>query len=158
MKGECMSQDRPDIDLLRGVECFASLDDAALALVQSNIRSESYGPGDVICAEGEPGDWMFVVASGEVRVVKAADDGHPIQIAVLTEGDVGGMQSLFEKQPRSASLLAHRPTKLWVLDHAAFQGIIEENSDLAMAMLILMTIDGLVHGHDHGIRHGSTMP
>jgi signal transduction histidine kinase/CRP-like cAMP-binding protein len=129
----------PELDVLRSVDCFASLDEAALALLQSSIRPESYEPGDVICSEGEQGDWMFVVASGEVRVVKNAADGHPIQVAVLREGDVGGMQSLFEKQPRSASLLAHNATKLWVLDHTAFQRIIEANSGLAMAMLGFMS-------------------
>ncbi|NIA16295.1 MAG: cyclic nucleotide-binding domain-containing protein, partial [Nitrospiraceae bacterium] len=134
-----MGQTAPRSALLKKVDCFSSLDDASLALLERKMRTEPFVEGATICAEGDAADWMFIVASGEVRVEKSAEDGGVVQVAVLKTGDVGGMQSLFEKRPRTATLRAHTDTQLWVLDHATFQQLIETNPGMAMAMLAFMS-------------------
>ena len=111
-----MDQTAPQSALLKKVDCFSSLDDGSLALLEGNMRTEPFPEGATICSEGDAADWMFIVASGEVRVEKSTEDGGVIQVAVLKTGDVGGMQSLFEKTPRAATLRAHVDTQLWVLD------------------------------------------
>ena len=66
------------------------------------------------------GDWMFIVASGAIAVIKKADDGAPVRVATLRKGEFGGMMGLFEAMPRSATLRVCEPLTLWVLDHATW--------------------------------------
>ncbi|MCP4644182.1 MAG: cyclic nucleotide-binding domain-containing protein [bacterium] len=124
---------------LSGVDCFAGLDSETLALLEDSMREEEFPAGSVVCVEGEPGEWMFVVASGEVRVVKTMENEAPIQVAVLGPGEFGGIQSLFERKPRSASLVAQKDTRLWTLGHEAFRQVLEANGEMAMAMLSFMS-------------------
>ncbi len=134
--GKDLARLRP---LLRSIDCFASLDKAELGLIEENVRAVHYPPGEVICREGEPGDWMFIVGSGEVSIVRASEDGVPIHVAALGAGDFGGIMSLFEAEPRSATLLARGPVELWTLRHDTFQRLVEGNAHLAMAMLAFMS-------------------
>ncbi len=124
---------------LGSVECFASLDDTLLGLLEQHMRVQSYASGAVICEEGEPGEWMFVVGAGEVAVINKVADGTRIQVATLHAGDYGGVMSLIEDEPRSATLEARGPVELWVLDHSVFRGLLETHSDLAMGMLKFMS-------------------
>ncbi len=133
-----MGEVMPVEDILKQVDCFASLDGESLQLLGQRMRRVSYAAGDVICAEGETGDWMFVVASGKVAVLKSAG-GTLIQVASLTTGDFGGMMSVFEKNPRSATLQARGPVELWVIDHDTFQRLIQRNPALSMKMLAILS-------------------
>lgn len=126
-------------DMLRRAQCFASLGEPALSLLEQRMRMAAYEPGDTICEEGEPGDWMFIVASGEIAVLKTAEDGAHIQVATLCSGDLGGMMSLFEQEPRSATLRAREGGQLWVLDHDAFQQLLDTSHELAKAMLTFLS-------------------
>ncbi len=126
-------------DVLRKVECFASLDDKTLTLLQQEMNRREYSAGDIICHEGDMADWMFVVGDGEVGVVKKAEDGTPVQVAVLEAGEVGGVMSLFEHAPRSATLQARDKVTLWILGHSTFKEILSNNGELAFALLTHMS-------------------
>jgi len=134
-----VNDDRQLHDVLRTVEWFARLDDATLDLLQNQMTRRTFSAGDVICREGDVADWMFVVGAGEVGVVKDAEDGTPVQVAVLATGEVGGVMSLFERTPRSASLVARAAVELWTLDHRAFKDILAGNGELAFALLTHMS-------------------
>ena len=71
----------------------------------------------VICEEGDPGGWTFVVVAGEVEVLKTAKDGAMIQVNVLRPGNWGGMMSLLSDMPRMARLVARGDVELRVLGH-----------------------------------------
>lgn len=125
-------------EFLKGVECFAALEPASLALLEDKMTLASYQPGEVICEEGEPGEWMFIVAEGELAVRKKAEDSV-IQVAVLKPGDFGGMMSLFDEEPRSATLMARGPVTLWRLDHDTFHELLLENNALSLKMLTFLS-------------------
>ena len=126
-------------DFLKNAECFAELDEASLALLIKKMKPAAFQAGDTICSEGEPGDWMFVVKSGEVSVLKRVESGAEVEIATLSTGDVGGMMSLFQKTPRTATLGACGRVELWTLDHTTFQHVLETNNALAMKVLEYMS-------------------
>jgi signal transduction histidine kinase/CRP-like cAMP-binding protein len=139
MSGEFMSEETRLIELLKDTEFFGELDEASSKLVSQKMRRATYNAGDIICQEGESADWMFVVDFGEIRVVKKSEDDALIQVAVLGSGDMGGMQSLFERTSRSATLQANSAVKLWVLDHHTFDHLIATNTRLTMSMLAFMS-------------------
>ena len=126
-------------ELLRKGEFFASLDDAAMGILESYMRPVCYRADAVICQDGERGDWTFIVAEGEVAVIKAAKDGTLIQVTTLGPGDWGGMMSLFEHAPRSAKLEARTNVELWMLDHVALEQLLTTIPGLAMGLLGFMS-------------------
>ncbi len=124
---------------LKEIDCFANLGGNALDLLEQQMRPVRFEADQTICRKGDPADWMFVVGSGEVAVIKQAEDEQPILVAVLRSGEFGGMMSLFERQPRSATLRARGNVLLWVLDHPAFQRLMETCSDVSREMLAFMS-------------------
>ena len=120
---------------LAEVECFADLDDRALLKIEQMMQTRSYYPDAIISNEGDAGDWAFIVARGDVVVIKEAEGGSPVRIATLQPGDWGGMMSLFERAPRSATLQAKGDVELWVLSHDIFQELLDDIPGMASGML-----------------------
>ncbi|HIJ66006.1 MAG TPA: cyclic nucleotide-binding domain-containing protein [Candidatus Hydrogenedentes bacterium] len=126
-------------ELLKRVECFSELDKASLALLEEKTQLQSFDPADVIFSEGERGDRLYIVKSGEVRVFKKDERGNRVEIDALGPGDFGGATSLFLDEPRSATLEARGRVELWVLDRVTFQRLLESNSAMAKALLTFMS-------------------
>ena len=80
-------------------------------------------PGSIIYTEGEPGDSLFVLASGAARVYRKTATGHNDQEAVLREGEVFGTPSVLIGAPRSRTITAVSECELLELDQATFKGI-----------------------------------
>ena len=125
--------------LFRDTEFFSKLDDAALAQLEQKMRRLHYDDGAIICEEGDPGQWTFVVLRGEVAVIKKAVDGAFIQVTVLGAGDWGGMMSLFEDAPRSARLQARGAVELWALYHDDLERLLAAVPALATELLGFMS-------------------
>ncbi len=76
---------------------------------------ETFQDGQIIFKEGDSGDWVYVVYSGEVEIVKTVG-GESIVIEVLKPGDIFGEMSYFTRIPRTASARAVGETSLGVID------------------------------------------
>lgn len=88
-------------------ELFKDAKPEVLAEVATCFNAVGARKGHFLCREGEPGDEMFVIASGEVEVLVATGKDRVEPVAVLDEGDAFGMCSLVQQgQPRMASCLA----------------------------------------------------
>lgn len=121
--------------LLKKVSCFSGLEEETLRLVQNKMQPVIFKSGDIICTEGETGDWMFIIDAGEVSVLRQGKNGELVEIATLHSGDIGGEMSLFGQGTRTATLRARENTKIWKLDYATFQQLIDEHAALAKGLL-----------------------
>lgn len=75
-------------------------------LLRPELSGEQrFNDKDVILREGGSGTSLYVIGKGQVRVDAHAPDGSPITLARLSEGDVFGEMSFFDKKPRSASVI-----------------------------------------------------
>jgi CRP-like cAMP-binding protein len=101
------------------VPIFAGLTTDAFEFLASRARESDYRPGERIATEGDHGNTMFVIRSGEVRVWKAGADGE-IEIARLGSGDFCGEMCILETLPRVASIDAVTPTHVNKLSSIAF--------------------------------------
>jgi CRP/FNR family transcriptional regulator, cyclic AMP receptor protein len=104
----------PD-NFLRHLPVMAGLDEAALQFLGGLANEENHPAGGVIVREGAPGDRMFFVCSGRVRVVKETPGGAPVRLAEFGPGDFFGEMSLVESVVRSASVVATEPTRVFTL-------------------------------------------
>ena len=102
---------------------FASFSGDELLAVIHSLRLHSFAPGQVLVSEGEPGDSLFVLASGDARVFIEAPDRHHREVRRLEAGDIFGEISLLTGGPRSATVVAATDCEVLELDRAAVLGI-----------------------------------
>ncbi len=103
-------------DFLATVPLFKSLDAAELLHFGQLVREKSYPKGSVILFEDDPGDALFVVRAGRVKVVLVAEDGREVILGILNVGEHFGELSLIDDQPRSA----HVQSTLWRIPRCSF--------------------------------------
>ncbi|TET23086.1 MAG: Crp/Fnr family transcriptional regulator [Candidatus Cloacimonadota bacterium] len=82
--------------------------------------------GEVLFKDGDPGDEMYLIKSGKVRISKPAGEIEKT-LAVLKEGDFFGEMSVIDGSPRSATAMAVEPTELVIFDREVFMNQVREN-------------------------------
>src|SRR5437660_7011842 len=95
--------------------------------------------GSVIVSAEEPGDSLFVIARGKVKVVLYGETGREIILSLLHAGDFFGEMSLLDRQPRSANVVAVEDADLLSLDHEAFRTHLATHPTTALAVLAEMS-------------------
>jgi CRP-like cAMP-binding protein len=121
--------------VLRSCALFAQMDDAALAAVARLLRTRRFRRNEVVFHAGDPGDSLFVVASGSVKIVLASPDGEEAIIATLRPGDFFGELSVLDGAERSATAVALEPTVLDSLPRAPFLELVDTQPGLRLALL-----------------------
>ena len=124
------------IALLAGVSIFADLDELELAMVERITYRRRFLPREVIFYENEPGVGIYVVLSGDVRIVLEHDSGDistAEEVARLGHGEFFGEIALLDESPRTASAVAgengtelvglFRPDLLDLIDRAPKTGL-----------------------------------
>lgn len=122
--------------LLKKVPIFQELSGRELHKIEQML----YGPrdwraGETIINQGDPGMGMYIVVSGQVRIVQMGDDGFEQQLATLTRGNFFGAQALVDESPRPASAYAHQPCSLLVFCRPDLLELIESNIPLALKIV-----------------------
>lgn len=122
-------------DFLASVPLFRSLgpEVANFALM---AREKSYPKGSVILFEDDPGDSLFVVREGRVKVVLVAEDGREVILGILGVGEHFGELALIDDQPRSAHVVAMEDSTLLVLRRDDFRRRVEQSPQVAWALLM----------------------
>lgn len=102
------------------------------------VLGRSYRDGEVICRQGEVGDRMYVIQTGEV-VVSREQDGAEEIVGVLGPGEIFGEMSIVEREPRSATVRARGAVRVLTLDKRAFLRQVHEDPSFAYRILQQMS-------------------
>jgi CRP-like cAMP-binding protein len=94
---------------------FAQLPIPAIEDLTARVSVRKVNVGSAVVAQDEPGDAMFVIMTGRVKVVIFGESGREVTLSLLRAGESFGEMSLFDHAPRSAHCLAIEPTTLLVL-------------------------------------------
>ncbi len=121
--------------ILLKVPLFSQLEPAELERVTEISRERTYPRNSVILFEDDPGDALYVVAEGQVKVVLIGEDGREVILSVLGEGEFFGEMALIDDEPRSAHVIAMEDSTLLVLRREDFQGILKQTPSIALALL-----------------------
>jgi CRP/FNR family cyclic AMP-dependent transcriptional regulator len=106
--------------------------------MSSNELGTLYAHGEPIIRQGEMGDCMYVVQSGEVEVVQAKAGGEQ-RLAVLKSGDFFGEMAIFEKDVRSATVRASGEARVLKVDKRTLMRRMKEDPLLAFNLLQTMS-------------------
>jgi CRP/FNR family transcriptional regulator, cyclic AMP receptor protein len=122
---------------LAACRLFAGLDDETLTTIARALRRRRYKRGEVIFHAGDPGDALYIVARGSVKIMVAAEDGaDPAILATIEPGGFFGELALLDGAPRSASTAALGPVEALVLGRDAFDRLVDEEPVLRHALLV----------------------
>jgi CRP/FNR family cyclic AMP-dependent transcriptional regulator len=116
--------------LLGRTQIFASLDHQQLLVLAHAAIRRSYVRGESIFHQGDPGEALFAIAEGIVKIVLLSEDGDEMVLATLRTEDTFGELALIDGGPRSASARAVEPTTVFALPREAFLQAIRENPPL----------------------------
>lgn len=123
-------------DFLSTVPLFRELDRASVRGFAELTREQRFAKGALIVTEGDAGDALFVVRSGEVKVLLVGDDGREVILNVLAVGDHFGELALIDGRPRSAHVVATQASSLLVLRRAEFRRQVEQSPQVAWGLMV----------------------
>ncbi|MBV7412498.1 Crp/Fnr family transcriptional regulator [Dermabacteraceae bacterium P13115] len=124
-----------DENIVRSAPLFAALDDDAKAAVLASMQQEDYHRGAVLFREGDPGDRLYIIASGKVKVGHASGDGRENLLAVLGPGETLGELSLFDPAPRNATATAVAESTVYGLSQQDLYRVLAQRPEVARHLL-----------------------
>jgi CRP/FNR family cyclic AMP-dependent transcriptional regulator len=122
-------------DQLARVPFFDGLTREALALIALATTEESHATGTKLFQFGDPGDKLFIILEGKVRISREVAGMGEEALAVLGAGEVFGEMSLLDESPRSADARVHERCRMLVITKEAFDDLLFLYKELAYEVL-----------------------
>jgi CRP-like cAMP-binding protein len=119
---------------LRRIKILADMKDAQLAHLADFLEFQELLQHTVVVRQGEPGDAMFLILSGELRARTMIGERETI-LTTFGPGDFFGEMSLFDKGPRSADVVTNMDSTVLRLSAAALDRLTREMPSLATPFL-----------------------
>lgn len=123
------------IESLSKVALFKGLTRPALEIISRITTEEEHGLGTKIFEHGTPGDKLYILLSGKVRISREVPGMGEEALAILSAGAVFGEMALIDSEPRSADARVHERVRLLVISRDAFEDLLFLHKDLAYEVL-----------------------
>jgi CRP/FNR family transcriptional regulator, cyclic AMP receptor protein len=115
---------------------FDAVDAEAMAACIACLRNRRFRREETVFHQGDPGDALYVLATGRVKIVLPAPAaGEPAILATLGPGDFFGELALLDGEPHSASAVALEPVETLMLARADFERLFESQPGLRRALV-----------------------
>jgi CRP-like cAMP-binding protein len=114
---------------------FGALEDDALDELAGVCVARSYLPGQMVVVAGDAGGDVLVVAEGKVKVLARSPEGNDVVLNIAVAGDTLGEVSLFDREPRSATIEAAERTVVVRVPGDVVRDLIRTTPDLAEELL-----------------------
>ena len=124
-----------DTKLLKSADIFSELDEAELVAVAEICSEQRMSAGHKIFSEGEPGNRLFIISAGEVRISRTVPGSGEEALTILKRGACFGEMSVFDRSQRSTDAIAHTECTLLTIARADFEMLLDFNRDLAYKVL-----------------------
>lgn len=121
--------------MVRRAPLFEALDDEAATAPQSEMAPSTLGRGDVLFREGDPGDSLYVIAQGKIKLGRTSPDGRENLVAILGPGEMFGELSLFDPGPRTMTATAVAETELLGLRNESLTAVLTGRPGVAKCLL-----------------------
>jgi len=123
---------------LKSNPLFGNLSEEALNEVTALGYTRSVKRGEVLYLQGDPGDRLFLVLSGEVRISADGPDGQQLHLNTLGPGDINGEIALMDGGKRTASATMTQDGMMFCIDRPDFMRLLEREPDITMQLLQLL--------------------
>jgi CRP-like cAMP-binding protein len=116
---------------LRRVSLFGGMALEQLRVLSAHLTEQHYLPDEVIFAEGDFSQELYIVISGEIAIVKDYGSTHARVLNRLYDGDFFGDMAIFEGAARSATAVTRSESELLILQPEKFKQTIYQKPDMA---------------------------
>lgn len=120
---------------LQSTRLFGSLDEESALGLASACHQRTYGKGQYLWYQGDPGNVLAVICIGLVKVVLTSERGDEVVLATLGPHEALGELSVLDGSPRSASVVAVQPTTALLLDRSTALTLMSRRTDVLDAVL-----------------------
>jgi cAMP-dependent protein kinase regulator len=118
------------VGFLKKVPILESLTEMELMTMADSMAEEKYNSGDVICTQGDKGDYFYIVHEGAAICKQKDANGDDKVVAELTTGNYFGEIALLTEKPRQATVVADGALKVLALDKATFTRVMGPMDDI----------------------------
>ncbi len=105
--------------------------------VSSDSMNRTYRDNTMIFSEYEPGEELFIIQGGKVKITKIVDE--EVLLAVLKAGDIFGEMALLDNKPRSASAITFGEVNVLAINKSNFESMVQAQPQLATRLIQLLS-------------------
>lgn len=127
-----------NFELLKHIPIFAQLDDGFLEELASITVEKRYRKGTIIFMEGDPGEALYFIKSGKVKILKNSTDGRELILNIYGSGDVFAEVTLFNdvKYPATAEVI--EDATVGVMMNKDVEELVRHNAALALQIIKIL--------------------
>jgi CRP/FNR family cyclic AMP-dependent transcriptional regulator len=130
---------RDHIAHLAQVPLFADLDADSLRQLASAAHRRAFRVGEIIFNHGDPGQVLYVIRQGKVKIYLTSPDGQELSLAVFGPGECFGELALLDGQPRSAAAEAIEPVETYTLQRNDFISAVMHHPQIAIQVMNVLS-------------------
>lgn len=123
-----------EVELLRKIPLFSSIDPGKLKLLAFASNRKIYNEGQDLFKQGDAGDSAFVVVSGEAEIIVHTDKKEVI-VATVGANEIIGEISILCEIPRTATVRANKPLEVLKIKKEHFLGLISQVPELGIEVM-----------------------
>ncbi|MBS2040499.1 cyclic nucleotide-binding domain-containing protein [bacterium] len=125
--------------VLRKVPLFAQMNLEQLAAIDQRLEEVEYLAGEVVFEEGQLGAELYILLDGSVKIVKARGSGQELLLTRLEGVNYFGEMAILDDEPRSASVVVERNSRLLVLKGEQLKDLVEQMPEMAFEIIKVLT-------------------
>ncbi|RWA15480.1 Crp/Fnr family transcriptional regulator [Mycolicibacterium brumae DSM 44177] len=122
-------------EVLSRASIFQGVDPAAVAALADQLQPLAFPRGHRVFREGEPGDRLYIIASGTVKIGRSAPDGRESLLALLGPADIFGELAIFDPGPRTSTVTTLTEVEAVSMDREALHSWITGRPQIAEQLL-----------------------
>ncbi len=142
------------LELLRPLPLFTALTADELGKIAELCESKNFESGEYIFHEGEPGNRLFIIVEGGVRISRQIPGAGEEALAVLKRGAMFGEMAVLDRSDRSTDAISHGGTAVLTISRSEFEMLLEFNRDLAYKVLwaVVRMLSGRLRSTNDSLR------
>jgi CRP/FNR family transcriptional regulator, cyclic AMP receptor protein len=114
---------------------FQGVEPNAVSALTKQLQPVDFPGGHHVFAQGEPGDRLYIIVSGKVKIGNRTPDGQENLLAIMGPSDMFGEMSLFDPGPRTSSATTITAVRAVSLDRLALRAWIANRPEIAEQLL-----------------------
>jgi CRP/FNR family cyclic AMP-dependent transcriptional regulator len=128
------------IEILKQIPLLSKLSKRELKIISKFAYERNYEINEFVFQTGQPGAAMFIIKTGEVKIVKQNANGEYVEIALLEKGDIFGELALLDNSPRSAGALVSKPTNAIAIFREDLNKLLETHPEIGGKIMMHLAI------------------
>ena len=124
-----------DTALLKNARIFADLEADELERIAEICKEQQFKSAKTLFNEGDPGNRLYIIAEGEVRISRNVPGSGEEALSVLKSGACFGEMAVFDRSERSTDAIANTDCTLITISRPDFEMLLDFDRDLGFKVL-----------------------